>query len=90
MEGRTSLENYVCYLKTTVGICALTEAVGIGKGKADLTGLAMEPPRTSQVSPEILSGKACSSLTSGDIIRFLTGGSRLSKARCNEDRKSVV
>ncbi|XWS42397.1 hypothetical protein CRYUN_Cryun16bG0011100 [Craigia yunnanensis] len=84
MEGRTSLENYVCHLKTTVGICALIEAVGIGKGKADLTGLAMEPPRTSQVSLEIPSGKACSSLTSGDIIRFLTGGFRLSKARCND------
>ncbi|XP_022719404.1 uncharacterized protein LOC111277306 isoform X2 [Durio zibethinus] len=84
VEGRTSLENYVCHLKTTVGICALVEAVGIGKGKADLTGLAMEPPRTTQVSPELPSGKACSSLTSGDIIRFLTGGFRLSKARCND------
>ncbi|KAK6233177.1 hypothetical protein SCA6_003250 [Theobroma cacao] len=84
VEGRTSLENYVCYLKTTVGICALVEAVGIGNGKADLTGLAMEPPKTTQASPEIPSGKACSSLTSGDIIRFLTGGFRLSKARCND------
>ncbi|XVF57486.1 hypothetical protein PTKIN_Ptkin06aG0209200 [Pterospermum kingtungense] len=84
VEGRTSLENYVCHLKTTVGICSLIEAVGIGKGKADLTGLAMEPSRTSLVSPEIPSGKDCSSLTSGDIIRFLTGGSRLSKARCND------
>ncbi|XVE63040.1 hypothetical protein DITRI_Ditri06bG0167700 [Diplodiscus trichospermus] len=84
VEGRTSLENYVSHLKTTVGICALIEAVGIGKGKADLTGLAMEPPRTSQASPEIPTGKACSSLTSGEIIRFLTGGSRLSKARCND------
>ncbi|XVF06052.1 hypothetical protein REPUB_Repub06bG0015100 [Reevesia pubescens] len=84
VEGRTSLESYVFHLKTTVGICTLSEAVGIGKGKADLTGLAMEPPRTSQVSPEIPSGKACSSLTSGDIIRFLTGGFRLSKARCND------
>ncbi|XVF31355.1 hypothetical protein REPUB_Repub16aG0138600 [Reevesia pubescens] len=84
MEGRTSLENYVFHLKTIVGIYALVEAVGIGKGKADLTGLAMEPPRTTQVSAEIPSGKACSSLTSGDIIRFLTGGFRLSKARCND------
>ncbi|XVF41895.1 hypothetical protein PTKIN_Ptkin01aG0317100 [Pterospermum kingtungense] len=84
LEGRTSLENYVCHLKNSIGICALVEAVGIGKGKADLTGLAMEPPRTTQVSPEIPSGKACSSLTSGEIIRFLTGGFRLSKARCND------
>ncbi|XWS64531.1 hypothetical protein CRYUN_Cryun05aG0012000 [Craigia yunnanensis] len=84
LEGRTSLENYVCHLKTSIGICALVEAVGIGKGKADLTGLSMEPPRTTQVSPEIPSGQACSSLTSGDIIGFLTGGFRLSKARCND------
>ncbi|KAK8589279.1 hypothetical protein V6N12_023681 [Hibiscus sabdariffa] len=84
VEGRTSLEDYVFHLKTSVGICALVEAVGLNKGKADLTGLAMEPLRTTQVSPEIPSGKACSSLTSGDIIRFLTGGFRLSKARCND------
>ncbi|XWS57518.1 hypothetical protein CRYUN_Cryun09bG0181100 [Craigia yunnanensis] len=84
LEGRTSLENYVCHLKTSVGIFTLVEAVGIGKGKVDLTGLAMEPPRTTQVSPEIPSGMACSSLTSGDIIKFLTGGFRLSKAQCND------
>ncbi|MBA0874348.1 hypothetical protein Goshw_015517 [Gossypium schwendimanii] len=84
LEGKTSLENYICHLKTSVGISALVEAVGIGKGKTDLTGLAMEPPRTTQVSAEIPSGKACSSLTSGDIIRYLTGGFRLSKARCND------
>ncbi|KAK8977734.1 hypothetical protein V6N11_000061 [Hibiscus sabdariffa] len=84
VEGRTSLENYIFHLKTTVGICALVEAVGLNKGKADLTGMAMEPPRAAQISPEIPSGKACSSLTSSDIIRFLTGGFRLSKARCND------
>ncbi|GMI85012.1 hypothetical protein like AT1G09040 [Hibiscus trionum] len=84
LEGKTSLENYVCNLKISVGLSALVEAVGIGKGKADLTGLAMEPPRMTQVSPEIPSGKACSSLTYSDIVRFLTGGFRLSKARCND------
>ncbi|GMJ11778.1 hypothetical protein like AT1G09040 [Hibiscus trionum] len=84
VEGKTLLENYVFHLKTSVGISALVEAVGIGKGKTDLTGLAMEPPKATQVSPEIPSGKACSSLTSSDIIRFLTGGFRLSKARCND------
>ncbi|KAG4189155.1 hypothetical protein ERO13_A08G209300v2 [Gossypium hirsutum] len=84
VEGRTSLENYVFHLKDNVGICNLVEAVGIGKGKVDLTGLAMEPPRTTQVSPEIPSGKACSSLTCGEILGFLTAGCRLSKARCND------
>ncbi|XP_038998294.1 uncharacterized protein LOC120123480 [Hibiscus syriacus] len=83
LEGKTSLKIYVYHLKTSVGLSALVEAVGIGKGKADLTGLAMEPPRLTQVSPEIPSGKASSSLTSSDIIRLLTGGFRLSKARCN-------
>ncbi|OMP03326.1 hypothetical protein COLO4_10489 [Corchorus olitorius] len=84
LEGRTSLVNYVCHLRTTVGISALVEAVGLGKGKLDLTCLAMEPPKITQASPEIPSGRDCSSLTPGDIIKFLTGGFRLSKARCND------
>ncbi|KAE8684105.1 hypothetical protein F3Y22_tig00111151pilonHSYRG00050 [Hibiscus syriacus] len=78
-----SLKNYKMICRS-VGICALVEAVGLKKGKADSTGLTMEPPRTTQVSPEIPFGKACASLTCGDIIRFLTGGFRLSKARCND------
>ncbi|KAK9292068.1 hypothetical protein L1049_020023 [Liquidambar formosana] len=86
-EGITSLEEYVSTLKATVGIRVLTEAIGIGKGKEDLTGLAMEPTKTNQVfpiRPEIPVGKACSSLTSRDIIKFLTGDFRLSKARSND------
>lgn len=65
----------------------LIDAVGIGKGKQDLTGTAVEPPRMSHifsVRPEIPIGKACSSLTSADIIKFLTGGFRLSKARSSD------
>ncbi|KAK6915584.1 hypothetical protein RJ641_020701, partial [Dillenia turbinata] len=86
-EGRTSLEEYVSSLKKTVGVKALIEAIAIGKGKEDLTGLAMEPAKTSQVfsmRPEIPVGKACSSLTSAEIIKFLTGDFRLSKARSND------
>lgn len=74
-------------LKTIVGIRNLIEAVGVGKGKDDLTGIVMEPVKTHQffsVRPEIPVGKACSSLTSGDIIKFLTGDFRLSKARSND------
>jgi hypothetical protein len=77
----------VSSLKSTVGIHVLVEAVGIGKGKDDLTGLAMEPGKTNQtfqVCPNLPTGKACSSLTPSDIIKFLTGGFRLSKARCND------
>ncbi|XP_065621640.1 uncharacterized protein LOC111995679 [Quercus suber] len=86
-EGRTSLEEFVCSLKSTVGIHILVEAIGIGKGKEDLTGLAMEPGKTNhifQVCPNLPTGKACSSLSSSEILKFLTGGFRLSKARCND------
>ncbi|XP_031268328.1 uncharacterized protein LOC116126790 [Pistacia vera] len=86
-EGRTSLDIYVSYLKATVGLSALIESVGIGKGKEDLTSLSMEPVKINQVfpvCPKMPCGKACSSLTSSDIIKFLTGGFRLSKARCND------
>ncbi|KAF8387806.1 hypothetical protein HHK36_026464 [Tetracentron sinense] len=86
-EGKILLEEYVSTLKATVGMNIFVEAVGIGKGKQDLTGIIMEPIKTNQVipvRPEIPSGKACSSLTSGDIIKFLTGDFRLSKARSND------
>ncbi|KAF8401509.1 hypothetical protein HHK36_012449 [Tetracentron sinense] len=86
-EGKISLEEYVSTLKAKVGMKILIEAVGIGKGKKDLTGIIMEPIKTNPViplRPEIPIGKACSSLTSGDIIKFLTGDFRLSKARSND------
>lgn len=65
----------------------LIDAVGIGKGKQDLTGTAVEPTKINHIfsiRPEIPTGKACSSLTSADIIKFLTGGFRLSKARSSD------
>lgn len=86
-EGRISFEEYVFTLKSAVGINVLIEAVGIGKGKQDLTGITMEPMKSNQVisvRPEIPIGKACSSLTSADIIKFLTGDFRLSKARSSD------
>ncbi|KAJ7972924.1 Arginine-glutamic acid dipeptide repeat protein [Quillaja saponaria] len=86
-EGKMSFEEYVFTLKNVVGINMLIDAVGIGKGKQDLTGIAMEPMKTIHVfsvRPEIPIGKACSSLTSADIIKFLTGDFRLSKARSRD------
>ncbi|GMP40241.1 hypothetical protein CsSME_00010766 [Camellia sinensis var. sinensis] len=86
-EGRSSLEEYVHSLKTATGVPILIEAVGIGKGKEDLTNLSTEPTKNNQVFPvqvEIPVGKACSSLTPVEIIRFLTGDFRLSKARSND------
>ncbi|GMG99727.1 hypothetical protein Nepgr_001567 [Nepenthes gracilis] len=87
VEGGASFEDYVITLKKMVGIRALVEAVGLGKGKDDLTTLAVEASKTSHMfhfRPEIPSGKACSSLSCADIIKFLTGDFRLSKARSND------
>lgn len=86
-EGKISFEEYIFTLKNAVGIGNLIDAVGVGKGKKDLTGTAMEPIKTNNmffVQPDIPFGKACSALTSADIIRFLTGDFRLSKARSSD------
>ncbi|KAJ9180242.1 hypothetical protein P3X46_008512 [Hevea brasiliensis] len=83
-EGKFSLEDYVSNLRAVVGIQALVDAIGIGKGKEDLTSLAMEPARSNPLFTVCPIGKACSSLTSSDIIKLLTGGFRLSKARSND------
>ncbi|XP_021291361.1 uncharacterized protein LOC110421952 isoform X2 [Herrania umbratica] len=86
-EGKILLEEYVFTLKATVGLNALVSAVGIGKGKEDLTGMNLEPMKANQVAPvrpEIPVGKACSALTPLEIINFLTGNYRLSKARSND------
>ena len=77
------LEEYVSSLKSMVGMNILVEAVGIGKGKQDLTSLALDPSKSNQVL-NIPIGKACSSLTPNEIIKFLTGDYRLSKARSND------
>jgi hypothetical protein len=83
-KGKISLEDYVFKLKATVGIQVLVEAVGIGKGKDDLTGLAMEPVKNNHLFPDCPAGKDYSSLTASEIIKLLTGGFRLSKARSND------
>ncbi|KAL9275172.1 hypothetical protein AKJ16_DCAP26670, partial [Drosera capensis] len=85
-EGRASMEEYVSALKAMFGLHALIEAVGIGKGKDDLTTLveASKATRGPTSYPELPSGSACSSLTCAEIIKFLTGGFRLSKARSND------
>ncbi|KAF9681578.1 hypothetical protein SADUNF_Sadunf05G0016200 [Salix dunnii] len=83
-KGKISLEDYVFKLKATVGIQFLVEAVGIGKGKNDLTGLAMEPVKSNPLFPDCPVGKDYCSLTASEIIKLLTGGFRLSKARSND------
>ncbi|KAF7837838.1 uncharacterized protein G2W53_006320 [Senna tora] len=86
-EGKMLLEDYVLSLKTSVGLNTLVEAVGIGKGKEDLTGMTAESLKSTQAlpaRPEIPVGKACSMLTPAEIITFLTGDFRLSKARSSD------
>ncbi|KAK8928875.1 hypothetical protein KSP39_PZI017335 [Platanthera zijinensis] len=86
-EGRATLEEFVFRLKAAVGLKVLVEAIGIGKGTYDLTVVALDQVRANQpapLTPEIPVGRACSSLTSADIIKFLTGDFRLSKARSND------
>ncbi|CAH9091520.1 unnamed protein product [Cuscuta epithymum] len=86
-EGKVRLEEYVFTLKCMVGINTLIEAVGIGKGKQDLTNVALEHTRSSHaltMRSEVPTGKACSSLTPTEIIKYLTGGHRLSKTRSND------
>ncbi|KAL2506900.1 hypothetical protein Adt_22521 [Abeliophyllum distichum] len=86
-EGKMSLQDYISSLKAMVGMNVLVEAIAIGKGKQDLTGMALEASRSNQVvlmCPEIPTGKACSSLTTTGIIKFLTGDYRMSKARSND------
>ncbi|WVZ11965.1 hypothetical protein V8G54_016495 [Vigna mungo] len=86
-EGKMLLEDYVLTLKASVGLKALVEGVGVGKGKEDLTGLTADSVKPTQALPvrqEIPVGKACSMLTPPEIISFLTGDFRLSKARTSD------
>ncbi|PKI55588.1 hypothetical protein CRG98_024016 [Punica granatum] len=84
-EGKVLLEEYVMTVKDIVGLNNLVEAVGIGKGKQDLTRLTSEKPnRAAHVQPRWSTRKACSALSSEEILNFLRGGARLSKARTND------
>lgn len=68
-----------------MGTNLIVEAVAIGSGKLDLTGMAMEPVRSNhQTRSEIPSGKACSALGTPQIIKYLRGDYRLSKAKSND------
>lgn len=80
-------EEYVFALKATVRLEAFVEAVGIGQGKQDLTDILIDPLKSNHVAslrPEIPSGKACSALTPVEIVNYLTGDFRLSKARSSD------
>ncbi|XP_074339929.1 uncharacterized protein LOC141677761 isoform X2 [Apium graveolens] len=72
-----SLIEYVFSIKSMVGLETFVDAVGIGKGKEDLTSMDIGLLR-------IPIGKACSDLTCTEIVNFLTGGYRLSKAQSRD------
>ncbi|CAL0302292.1 unnamed protein product [Lupinus luteus] len=82
-EGGTSLEEYISSLKSTVGLGILVEAVGIGKEKEDLSSLHVEPRKNNRVI-RTPNSKDWGSLRPDDILNFLTGGFRLSKAKSND------
>ncbi|OIV95413.1 hypothetical protein TanjilG_06282 [Lupinus angustifolius] len=86
-EERMPFVEYVFALKDAVGIDLLVAAVGICKGKQDLTSAVVEPTKTNDIfshRPKLTIGKACSSLTSEDIIKILNGNFRLSKSRSSD------
>ncbi|KAM1058125.1 hypothetical protein ACFX2A_031996 [Malus domestica] len=86
-EGKILFEEYIFKLKDIVGVRMLIEAVGIGKGKQDLTGTTLKPTKNSlaiSFRPEIPIGKACSSLTTPEIIKYLTGDFKLTKKQSND------
>ncbi|KAK7293181.1 hypothetical protein RJT34_16043 [Clitoria ternatea] len=83
VEGKASVEEYISSLKSTVGLGALVEAVGIGKEKEDLTSFAVELGKNDRVFSKPTC-KAWSSLGPGEIVKFLTGGFRLSKAKSSD------
>ncbi|CAA0295904.1 Homeobox-like domain superfamily [Arabidopsis suecica] len=87
-EGKKSLEEYINAVKKLVGLRCLVEAVAIGKDKEDLTVLTTKPVDVEQwfrVSSAVPAGLGeYNSLTVEGIIEKLSGGSRVSKARCND------
>ncbi|CAM0873162.1 unnamed protein product [Alopecurus aequalis] len=84
-DGQTSLEDLVFAIKSIVGTESFVEAIGIGRGKLDLTGFVLDPSKPNiSVHPEMPAGKDFSSLGLEDIIKFLTGDFRRSKTRLND------
>ncbi|KAG8097286.1 hypothetical protein GUJ93_ZPchr0013g37897 [Zizania palustris] len=86
-DCQISFVDFVFDLKSAVGTEAFVKAVGIGKGKHDLTGFVVDQSKPNQVlsvQPDMPASKDFSSLSLEDIIKFLTGGFRISKTRSND------
>ncbi|KAL3648706.1 hypothetical protein CASFOL_005109 [Castilleja foliolosa] len=84
VADKITLSEYVFSLKSIVGIKILVGAVGIGKGRLDLTEMPLENSKSNSARPEIPTGKALSALEADKIVNILSGDYRLSKARAND------
>ncbi|KAK8458463.1 hypothetical protein SEVIR_3G382900v4 [Setaria viridis] len=82
-DSQTSLKEFVFALKSIVGTEVFVEAVGVGKGKDDLTEFVTDQSKPNQALTAP-SGKDWSSLALEDIIKLLTDDSRKGKARSND------
>ncbi|KAK4745619.1 hypothetical protein SAY87_011931 [Trapa incisa] len=80
-KGKLPLDKYVMTLKNLVGLNCLVKAVGIGEGKHDLTRMVVEKSdRAAHFHTQLLTRKSCVTNSPEDILTFLQGGGRLSKA----------
>ncbi|KAF8095236.1 hypothetical protein N665_0339s0104 [Sinapis alba] len=77
-EDRIELEEYVFSLKNMIGLDMLTEAIGIGKGKKDLT---LEATKLNAGASKV---RIRNDLPVADIVKFLTGEYRMSKTRSSD------
>ncbi|KAJ4866757.1 Uncharacterized protein Rs2_51710 [Raphanus sativus] len=80
-EDRIELEEYVFSLKKLIGLDVLTEAIGIGKGKKDLT---LEASKLSNHGGGGSKVRIRNDLPVADIVKFLKGEYRMSKTRSSD------
>ncbi|KAK4795494.1 hypothetical protein SAY86_027820 [Trapa natans] len=84
-KGQLPLDKYVMTLKNLVGLNCLVKAVGIGEGKHDRTRMVVEKSDT-----QLQTRKSYVTNSSEDILKFLQGGGRLSKATSHDFFWKVV
>ncbi|MED6173445.1 hypothetical protein PIB30_059495 [Stylosanthes scabra] len=84
-EGKMRFQDYLFSLKDAVGIEQLVAAVGVGKGKKDLTisKKTQQIKHNNSDKPKMQKVKTCSCVPSTDIAKLLKGDFKLSKARSN-------
>ncbi|XLT48272.1 hypothetical protein HN873_040876 [Arachis hypogaea] len=82
-EGKMRFQDYLFALKDAVGIDQLVAAVGVGKGKKDLT-ISKKTQIKHNNSVKQKTQKVENCISSTDIVKLLNGGDlKLNKARSN-------